>query len=129
MGNFQPSINLVTGGIGFLGSYLNDSLLKNGEMVVCIDNYLKGRKKNIKLTNANEGTWIKENKLDKSFVNVVENLILTEWGIYKKINWKTIEKVIRKLIWVFDTPSIMDLKEIKNSNLNFWRICDEIKKP
>lgn len=129
MGNFQPSINLVTGGIGFLGSYLNDSLLKNGEKVVCIDNYLKGRKKNIKLTNANEGTWIKENKLDKSFVNVVEILILTEWGIYKKINWKTIEKVIRKLIWVFDTPSIMDLKEIKNSNLNFWRICDEIKKP
>ena len=129
MGNFQPSINLVTGGIGFLGSYLNDSLLKNGEKVVCIDNYLKGRKKNIKLTNTNEGTWIKENKLDKSFVNVVEILILTEWGIYKKINWKTIEKVIRKLIWVFDTPSIVDLKEIKNSNLNFWRICDEIIKP
>lgn len=129
MGNFQPSINLVTGGIGFLDSYLNDSLLKNGEKFFCIDNYLKGRKKNIKLTNTNEVTWIKENKLYKSFVNVVEILILTEWGIYKKINWKTIEKVIRKLIWVFDTPSIVDLKEIKNSNLNFWRICDGIIKP
>lgn len=45
MGNFQPSINLVTGGAGFLGSHLIDSLLKNGEEVVCIDNYLTGRKK------------------------------------------------------------------------------------
>ena len=47
MENFQPSINLVTGGAGFLGSHLIDSLLKNGEEVVCIDNYLTGREKNI----------------------------------------------------------------------------------
>ena len=47
MGNFQPSVNLVTGGAGFLGSHLIDSLLKNGEEVVCIDNYLTGRKQNI----------------------------------------------------------------------------------
>jgi len=129
MGNVQPSINIVKEGIGFLGSHLIDSLLKNGEKVVCIDNYLKSRKKNIQLTNTYEGTWIKENNLDKSFVNVDAILILTEWGIYKKVNWKNIEKVIRKPFWVFDTRSIVDLKEIKNTSLNLWGIGDGILKP
>ena len=45
MGNFQPPINLVTGGAGFLGSHLIDTLLKSGEEVICLDNYFTGRKK------------------------------------------------------------------------------------
>ena len=39
--------NLVTGGAGFLGSHLVDTLLENGEEVICIDNYSTGDKKNI----------------------------------------------------------------------------------
>lgn len=38
---------LVTGGAGFIGSYLNDRLLKRGDEVVCIDNMSLGSKKNI----------------------------------------------------------------------------------
>ena len=47
MSNFDSSINLVTGGAGFLGSHLIDHLLNKGEEVICIDNYFTGRKKNI----------------------------------------------------------------------------------
>ena len=39
--------NLVTGGAGFLGSHLVDTLLDNGEEVICIDNYSTGNKGNI----------------------------------------------------------------------------------
>ncbi len=38
---------LVTGGAGFLGSHLCERLVKEGNDVVCLDNYFTGRKKNI----------------------------------------------------------------------------------
>ena len=41
-------INLVTGGAGFVGSHLIDRLMHSGEEVICLDNYITGRKSNIK---------------------------------------------------------------------------------
>jgi len=38
---------LVTGGAGFLGSHLCDRLIKEGNEVVCLDNFFTGRKQNI----------------------------------------------------------------------------------
>ena len=47
MSGFDSSINLVTGGAGFLGSHLIEHLLKKGEEVICVDNYSTGKKVNI----------------------------------------------------------------------------------
>jgi UDP-glucuronate decarboxylase len=44
----DKTINLVTGGAGFLGSHLIDRLMQAGEEVLCIDNYQTGRKENLK---------------------------------------------------------------------------------
>ena len=52
--------------------------------------------KSITSLNMEEGTWIKENSLDKSLVNVDAILILTEWGIYKEIKWEKVEKNNKK---------------------------------
>ena len=38
---------LVTGGAGFLGSHLCDRLLAEGNDVLCVDNYITGRRENI----------------------------------------------------------------------------------
>ena len=38
---------LVTGGAGFIGSHLCETLLKQGHDVVCVDNFFTGSKKNI----------------------------------------------------------------------------------
>ena len=39
---------LVTGGAGFIGSHLCDRLIKEGNEVICLDNYFTGNKENIK---------------------------------------------------------------------------------
>jgi len=38
---------LVTGGAGFLGSHLCEKLLRDGNEVICVDNYFTGSKRNI----------------------------------------------------------------------------------
>lgn len=38
---------LVTGGAGFIGSHLCEYLLKNGDEILCLDNFFTGSKKNI----------------------------------------------------------------------------------
>ncbi|CAM4383463.1 SDR family oxidoreductase [Zobellia nedashkovskayae] len=47
--NFSSEyIILVTGGAGFIGSNLCESLLKNGNKVICLDNFATGKRENIK---------------------------------------------------------------------------------
>ena len=50
--------NLITGGCGFLGSHLCNKLLKQGEEVICLDNFSTGSKKNIKNNLANKNLQI-----------------------------------------------------------------------
>lgn len=38
---------LITGGAGFIGSYLWERLLDEGNEVICVDNFFTGRKRNI----------------------------------------------------------------------------------
>ncbi len=38
---------LITGGAGFLGSHLCEKLLKEGNEIICVDNFYTGRKRNI----------------------------------------------------------------------------------
>ncbi|MEO0784926.1 MAG: UDP-glucuronic acid decarboxylase family protein [Pseudomonadota bacterium] len=42
-----PKRIIVTGGAGFLGSHLIDSLLARGDEVLCVDNFYTGQKSNI----------------------------------------------------------------------------------
>ena len=42
------TINLVTGGLGFIGSHLIDNLIKSGENIICLDNLSSGSIENLK---------------------------------------------------------------------------------
>ena len=56
---------LITGGAGFLGSHLSDSLVKAGHSVICMDNLLTGRMENIShLLGHERYTFLKYNVCD-----------------------------------------------------------------
>ena len=38
---------LVTGGAGFLGSFLCERLIAEGAEVICLDNFFTGRRRNV----------------------------------------------------------------------------------
>jgi UDP-glucuronate decarboxylase len=44
---FEQRIALVAGGAGFIGSHLCDRLIARGAIVICLYNFLTGRRENI----------------------------------------------------------------------------------
>ena len=80
---------LITGGSGFLGSHITDSLLTRGDNVVVIDNYETGRRDNL-TTHPNlkvvEGTIADADLLDSLFDGV--DLVIHAAASYKNPeNW------------------------------------------
>lgn len=56
---------LITGGAGFLGSHLAESLLSEGHQVICMDNLSTGKVENVAHLMGNESfTFIKYNVCD-----------------------------------------------------------------
>jgi len=47
MDNYHSKRILITGGAGFLGSHLSERLLKEGNEILCLDNFYTGTKNNI----------------------------------------------------------------------------------
>ena len=71
---------------------------------------------------SSEKKWFKIESLDKAFYKADAAVILTEWGEYAEINWSKASNAMRKPAWVFDTRSILNPTNVRNSGLNFWRI-------
>jgi len=67
---------LVTGGAGFIGSNLCEDLLKNGNNVICLDNFSTGKMKNIEqLLSNNRFQLIKGDIRDlKVCMNATKNI-------------------------------------------------------
>ena len=48
-------------------------------------------------------SWTFQPNLDNVFKNVDAIILLTEWEIYKSVDWKKIYKEVRRPSWIFDT--------------------------
>ena len=75
---------------------------------------------------SDEGCWKKEAYIEQAVKKVDAILILTEWEIYKNLNWDKISKSMRKPSWVFDARSIVDRNKVESTGLNLWMIGDGI---
>ena len=76
-----------------------------------------------KTLNNQIGKWQFSKSLD-IFDDAHASLVLTEWEEYKKINWHKAAKKMVKPSWVFDSRSIINAKEVKESGIKLWRVGD-----
>ena len=49
-------------------------------------------------------------------------LILTDWDQYKQLDFHRLSKLMRKPAWVFDTRAVIDISEVRKTDLNFWKL-------
>jgi UDP-glucuronate decarboxylase len=69
----QTKSVLVTGGAGFIGSHLCEALLKQGNEVICMDNFFTGSKQNIRhLLTEDHFELIRHDIVHSTFVEVDE---------------------------------------------------------
>ncbi len=61
------AITIVTGGAGFLGSHLCESLLNQGHEIICIDNLITGAQRNIKHLTKNQMFSFVQHNVAKPF--------------------------------------------------------------
>ncbi len=90
-----------------------------------IENDLLVKQSN-ELSENETGEWIFANSIIEASVNSDAIIVATEWEEFKFINWRKIYKEMRKPAWVFDTRSIINIQEVKDSGINYWRIGEGI---
>jgi len=61
--SFEDQHVLVTGGAGFLGSWICECLIGCGAQVTCVDNFASGRKENISHLIEQENFWFIEHNI------------------------------------------------------------------
>ena len=49
-------------------------------------------------------------------------IFLTEWVEFQNLNWQKIAKAMRKPAFIFDTRSIVNIEEVKKSDLKIWQV-------
>ena len=71
-----------------------------------------------------EGGWLSVRNFVDAFEDADAAIFLTEWDLYKIINWKEVSIKMRKPAWIFDSRSIFEPKDIVKEGLKLWRIGD-----
>ena len=70
----------------------------------------------------NSLNWSFSHDLANIFDNVEAIVILTEWEVYKEINWDWVNDKIMPPAWLFDTRRIVNPDKIKNCDFKFWQV-------
>ena len=66
--------------------------------------------------------WEFQKNINKVFNDVDAIIVLTEWEIYKTLDWQKIYPLVRRPSWVFDTRHFIDADKVKKSGFKFWQV-------
>ena len=66
--------------------------------------------------------WAYKEDVYSAFEGAHAVILMTEWNIYKSLNWEKIVNVVKQPFWVFDTRCIVNPNEIKDLGLNLWQV-------
>ena len=66
--------------------------------------------------------WEFQKNINKVFNDVDAIIVLTEWEIYKSLDWLEIYPLVRRPSWVFDTRHFIDADKVKSSGFKFWQV-------
>ncbi len=69
-----------------------------------------------------EGSWRFTKNLEECVKDADAIVILTSWEEYKKFDFKSNSKLMRKPSWIFDTRKIISKDSLKGSGIKFWQI-------
>lgn len=67
--------HLISGGAGFIGSFVCERLLQEGNHVICVDNFITGQRKNIEHLSHNRNFTLIEADIAKPLLEVYETSI------------------------------------------------------
>jgi UDPglucose 6-dehydrogenase len=72
--------------------------------------------------NYQEGSWSYSEDLYASALDADAIVILTEWEIYKDLDWLRLFQIMRRPSWVFDTRSIVKKEQVQSIGFHFWAL-------
>ncbi len=107
--------------------YIHDPKVNPSQIEIDLNTSEKNKTNEISRNIHEEGIWTSAQSIDDALVDSDAAVILTEWELYKHINWEKASKIMRRPAWVFDARSIVNRKNVKDSGINFWRVGDGVK--
>ncbi len=66
--------------------------------------------------------WAYKEDVYSAFEGAHAVVLMTEWSIYKSLNWQNIVSVVKQPFWVFDTRCIVKPNEIRELGINLWQL-------
>ena len=69
-----------------------------------------------------EGGWVPAATPEEAARGADAVLILTEWGMYRQLDWAAIAAVMRNPAWLFDARAVADAEAARAAGLNVWTV-------
>ena len=69
-----------------------------------------------------EGSWRLSDNPRSACEGADACLLLTEWEIYRDLDWESIASVMRRPAWLFDARATADAKAARSAGLQVWRV-------
>ncbi len=104
---------------------ISSDLLEEGAVISIYDpkvSFEKVKEDFEKLSFDNHGSWHMVNSIEDALKNADAVLILTAWEEFFGLDWNYFASLMRTPAWVFDTRSVVNREEIKNTGLNLWKL-------